>query len=342
MCLVALLGLFAMLLAACGGTGAASDAPAGDEQTGDELTDDGGTDAEEAAEHDDFPNQPITLLVGFGAGGANDLIARRIAPIMSDILGVPIQVENLPGGAGIVATDEMLNREPDGYTLVTHQFMSDLLEDLPFERDDLTVLGQNTDDPAAVAVPMDSPYENLEQFNEAAQSGDVTAAHPGITGLAGLATAYYELEQDVRFTHLTYDSGSDMHAALIGGHTDSAFRAGGWYDAHGNELRILGLMAEERVDEISDVPTIEEVTGERMVFTAARGIAVPSDVPENRIQILADAFAEASQSDEYQQGMLEELGFRPEFRSREEAAELQAEMEEIVRRLVEEELLTER
>lgn len=332
--MTALLAAGALVLTACGGAEGSdvsegSDPSSGEEAAGDETT-------------SDFPEQPITLLVGFGAGGANDLVARRIAPIMSEVLGQPIQVENMPGGAGVVATDEMLNRDHDGYTIVTHQFLSDQLEDLPFSEDDITVLGQMTDDPAVVGVPVDSPYESLEELNAAVEEGDVTAAHPGIRGLAGLATAYYELEQDLRFTHLTYDSGGDMNAAVLGGHTDSAFRAGGWYDSHPDELRILGSMSDEPVDDLEGVPTVEEATGVPMQFTAARGIAVPSDIPEDRMQILEDAFAEAAQSEEFQDGMLDELNFRPAYRSRVEAAELEDSMREIVGRLVDEGLLTDR
>ncbi|MFO7568774.1 MAG: tripartite tricarboxylate transporter substrate-binding protein, partial [Smithellaceae bacterium] len=65
----------------------------------------------------DFPDRPITLLVGFSAGGSLDLSARALARSAEKILGQPVVVENKPGGTGTLSLATMLARKPDGYTL---------------------------------------------------------------------------------------------------------------------------------------------------------------------------------------------------------------------------------
>ncbi|TMH46335.1 MAG: hypothetical protein E6H59_05030, partial [Betaproteobacteria bacterium] len=64
-----------------------------------------------------FPNKPIHIIVGFAAGGGNDIIVRVVAPKMSESLGQPIIVENKPGAQSIIAAEYVAKSAPDGYTL---------------------------------------------------------------------------------------------------------------------------------------------------------------------------------------------------------------------------------
>src|SRR5258708_3896814 len=64
-----------------------------------------------------FPNKPIRIVVGFAAGGGNDIIVRVVAPKMSEGLGQPIIVENKPGAQSIIAAEYVAKSAPDGYTL---------------------------------------------------------------------------------------------------------------------------------------------------------------------------------------------------------------------------------
>ena len=65
-----------------------------------------------------YPSKPIHLIVGFAAGGGNDIIARVFGQKLSESLGQPVIVENKPGGGAIVATDYVAKSAPDGYTLL--------------------------------------------------------------------------------------------------------------------------------------------------------------------------------------------------------------------------------
>ena len=67
---------------------------------------------------DEFPTRPIRILVGFGAGGSVDLVARLIADQLSMRLGQQVYVENRPGGGSVIATEALIQANPDGYTLM--------------------------------------------------------------------------------------------------------------------------------------------------------------------------------------------------------------------------------
>ena len=86
----------------------------------------------------DYPDGPITMLVGYGAGGQTDLVARATAKVMSEQLGVPINVVNKPGAGGAVAAHELQKAKPDGYTVLFHS--NTVVNSAPFimERVDFT------------------------------------------------------------------------------------------------------------------------------------------------------------------------------------------------------------
>ncbi|MGB6891943.1 MAG: tripartite tricarboxylate transporter substrate-binding protein, partial [Xanthobacteraceae bacterium] len=65
----------------------------------------------------EFPNRPIHLVVGFAAGGGNDIFARLVGAKLSEILGQPVIVENKPGAGGIIGNEVVAKANPDGYTL---------------------------------------------------------------------------------------------------------------------------------------------------------------------------------------------------------------------------------
>ena len=75
-----------------------------------------------AAAQSDYPRQPVKLLVGFAAGGGNDLFARLVAQKLSERLGQPVVVENKPGASSIIAFELAARALPDGHTLVVAPF----------------------------------------------------------------------------------------------------------------------------------------------------------------------------------------------------------------------------
>lgn len=311
--------------------------PEGEEEPEEEPEEEEEPMDEPEGEASDYPTDPITFLIGFGAGGGNDLIFRMMAEPMSENLGVNIGVENLPGGGGIVAMTELVGRDPDGYSLVSYQppspFISELRGELPFDRNELTMIGAVNQDPCAVAVPGDSEYETLEDLVAAAEEQELTIGHTGVTGMAGLCSLVFRRAAGIELVDVAYESGGEQTAAVLGGEVDMSIRAGGWYDESEEDIRILGIMADEEIDELPGVPTVESVLGEPASLGAIRGLAIQSATDQAIIDRLAEAFEEAANSDDIRDNLLDEVGFRWEYIPMDEVNQIEEDREEIVQEL---------
>ncbi len=258
-----------------------------------------------------FPEKPVTMLIGFGAGGGTDTVARKIAIEMEKALGQPVVPVNKPGGGGLVSWKELAAAEPDGYTIAiflplnaaiqkylkTSKAWVDPLKDIRF-------LGMVNADAWGVAVNAKAPYDDVDGFV------NWLKANPGAkVSDGGPATAYHwawEAFMDklgVELTTVTYKgatagglkavAGEEVVAAGAGApEADSMSRAG--------LVKMIGIAAEERNPAYPDVPTFKE-QGFDFVFGPVRGFAAPAGTPDEVVKVLADAIKAAYESDSYQE-----------------------------------------
>ena len=118
---------------------------------------------------DEYPSKPITMFIGYNAGGQTDLVGRAAAKVMSDQLGVPINVVNKPGAGGVVAVSELAKAAPDGYTIMFHSSSVVDTEPLMMKRveftpDDFDYAGMITAFQVGMATYKDAPYDDLDGF----------------------------------------------------------------------------------------------------------------------------------------------------------------------------------
>jgi putative tricarboxylic transport membrane protein len=203
------------------------------------------------AAQDSWPDQPITIVVPFDAGGSADRMARTLAGPMGEQLGQPVTVENRPGGSGGLGATWVAQQPADGNTLLLMQatpYLANaiLVGGAPVKWEDFSFLNAQWDDYAIVAVHQDSAYENF---------GDLVAAmrEPGevssgiIYGNGGhLQTILFmdalEIPRDnVRF--VTYDGGSPLRAALAGNQVDFEVLAARGAASIMDSLRVLAIVA---------------------------------------------------------------------------------------------------
>ncbi|MBZ8134813.1 tripartite tricarboxylate transporter substrate binding protein [Afifella sp. IM 167] len=175
----------------------------------------------------DWPTDPVQIIVSYSAGGGTDRQARLLAEPLQEILGVPVTVQNLPGGGGQVAAMAVLREPADAPVLLATNepdlTMGPLLNKAPFSRDDLKVIVVDVTDPRILLVTKDSPYKTFEDFVKAAKE------HPGdltISAAQGGAQEMFaqwlvkSLDLDVRI--VGYGGGSDAANAMLGGHVTAA------------------------------------------------------------------------------------------------------------------------
>ena len=257
---------------------------------------------EEQAASANYPEDDITVLVPFSAGGSTDLMARIIADPLGESLGVPIVVENRPGGGGAIAMNALAGADSDGYTIALTSLGPAMLTpnqgDVGYTDEEFTPISQTSFLPSMLFVSSESPYETLDELVAAAKEmpGEMTYSSTGAGGTGHVACELFQGELGVEglFNMVPFDSGTEATTAVLGGHIDfSLGDAGDTADhvADGN-LRVLAIASAERDPMFPDVPTFREL-GYDVVIGPWWGFAAPAGTPKEIIDILDDAVKNA-------------------------------------------------
>lgn len=254
----------------------------------------------------DYPERPITLLVGFPAGGNVDIAARQAQPFMEKYLGGSIAVVNRPGAGGALAYAEAANAEPDGYTLIMLSFPGNWTQLFGKEQhygvDSYDYIGLLTDEPFSVFVHADSRFKTLKDMVEASKAdpGSVTLAGAGAGSSPHLGTLAFQKAAGIKFTWVPMQGSANMRTAVLGQHVDGGVTTVSVSVPMQTEgqARVLGLMASDRWDEAPDVPTFAE-QGYPVEWSASRGVAGPSGLPEDVKAKLVDAVKKTFEDPEF-------------------------------------------
>ncbi|MFM2660936.1 tripartite tricarboxylate transporter substrate binding protein [Vibrio chagasii] len=254
----------------------------------------------------DYPSKNIRLVVPFGAGGGTDAVGRTLANSAKDVLGQNISIMNRTGGAGAVGMSFGAQQRADGYTLtvVTREIAS--LPQMGLMRhtaDDFRLIRLVNLDPAVVLVAADSPYNTINDLIKEAKD------NPGSVKFASTAAPNFylmslEKDQDIKLNAIPYNGASEAIPAVLGHHTDVTMVTPGEAIAQlrSGQLKALGVMSEERIQYIPDVPTLKE-QGIDVVTGTWRGIGAPKNTPDEVVEKLGKAFDEAMASEEFKSFM---------------------------------------
>lgn len=174
-------------------------------------------------------DKPISLIVGYSAGGSADLVARVVAPEMGKRLGRQVIIENVAGASGMLAVQRVLNAPADGNviymggtdTVVIPMVNSKVKHS--WERD-FVPLGRLTTVPMVIAVPASSRYSNLSDLIAAArkEGSHLTCATPGIGTMQHFYAALISKQARVSMVHVPYRGGAHIANDLIGQQVDAA------------------------------------------------------------------------------------------------------------------------
>jgi len=268
------------------------------------------TDSEKKTEEKtvNFPTKPITIIAPNSAGGATDLGARLLAPVLEKELGVPVNVVNKPGAGGWVGWTEYLGgNNTDGYNvifLMSPNLASGYLDPQGGRNvslDDFAPIGNQVIDYGAIAInPKETRFTNIQELLEYAKKNEVTGSISGMYGDDHIALEKVNKASGTKFTAVNFSSGADGVTAVMRGHVDVCFsNIGDLLRAHNNgELKIIAVMSPERSDFVPDVPTLKEA-GCNVENASARGIAAKAGTDPEIIKILADAMEKACKDPEH-------------------------------------------
>jgi tripartite-type tricarboxylate transporter receptor subunit TctC len=174
-------------------------------------------------------DKPVSVIVGYSAGGSADFVARTVSAEMARQLGRQIIVENVAGASGMLAAQKVANGPADGSTIYmggTDTVVIPIVNQrvkLDWEKDFLP-LGRMTTLPMIFAVNAKSPYSTLPELLAALHKGkaDFTYATPGIGTMQHLYGALINKNAKVSMVHVPYKGGAQITTDLMGGHVESA------------------------------------------------------------------------------------------------------------------------
>ena len=253
-----------------------------------------------------YPARPISLTVNFGGGGGTDTSARILSKAAEKHLGVPISVSNKPGGLGTTGVVDLMQKKPDGYSIgvatyaplaiIPHQMQ------LPYTPTDFDYILAYAQYRYGIFVNNSSPIKSLDDLVALAKTKELTYAASGYP--QPFAMQRISELKGVKFNHMPVKSGADLNVQLLGGHVDVACAIVGdvipLYKS--GEVRILAVLSDERMADVSDVPTAKE-QGYDVTLYSYMAIAAPKGMPADRLEALRTAFAEAHKDSEFQEVM---------------------------------------
>ena len=236
-----------------------------------------------------YPTKPVRILVGFGAGGGIDIVARIYAPRLTEALGQSFVVENRPGAGGTLATDLLAKAAPDGYTLlavsVTHSINATLYTKLPYDSvksfTPITPLALQAD---VIAVHPSLPVKSLRELIALAKSNpkDLSYAHAGNGTLMHVGFELFLSMAGIKMLAVPYNGSGPSTVATLGGQVPvlSTSLPPSLPHARAGKLRILAVTSAQRTPLAPDLPTVNEAAGfkdyEAIVWV---GLLAPAGTP---------------------------------------------------------------
>lgn len=260
-----------------------------------------------------YPAESLRIIVPFGAGGGTDAVARLMAAGLTERLGIPVNVENRPGAAGVVGSRSVAEAATDGS--VIGLLTSSLDSYKAMGRGDLTYanftpLALVNFDPAGVQVRADSPFQSLDQALAAITDApqDYVASASGIGGPWHIAWVNLlraaGLPADATIFIPSEGAGPSLNELLAGAVDfvpSSVAEAGALIES--GDVRPLAVMSGSRLEAFPDVPTVEEVTGYSVVSGVWRGFAGPLAMDPTAVQMLETEMQAVYDSADFQDQM---------------------------------------
>jgi len=266
------------------------------------------------------PEKTITLIVPQGAGGGTDIQARQLAEAIKATTGENIIVENVTGGSTGTGTNQVINAEPDGYTLLmygtyvicgTMTGYTDGCQGLDF------IAGLSLE-PFIVAVRTDAKWNTLGDLIKYAEAnpGKVTLGNAGATATTGVVAYGLNIACQNAFNVVSFKGGAELIPAVLGGHCDVGIFSQSEVKANSDRLRPLVFLGEGHsvLAEFASVPTLAEAGYGSLTVPGGcfRGICCAKGTPEDVKKWLADAVEKGFQTASFQK-WLKDNGLLPQF-----------------------------
>jgi tripartite-type tricarboxylate transporter receptor subunit TctC len=236
-----------------------------------------------------YPAKPIRLLVGFAAGGGQDILARLIGNWLSERLGQQVVIENRPGQAASIAAEAVVRSAPDGYTLYfvgpNNAINATLYDNLSFDIvKDFQHIAAMVTMPNVMSVHPGVPAKTVPEFiaHAKANPGKVNFASGGVGTSVHVSGELFKQMTGIQMQHVSYRGAGPANIDLLAGQVQVMFDNLNSQIGHirQGKLRALAVTTTSRSPELPDVPTVAE-TVPGYEASAFFGVSAPRNIPRD-------------------------------------------------------------
>jgi tripartite-type tricarboxylate transporter receptor subunit TctC len=254
----------------------------------------------------EWPDHPIHFIVGFGPGGANDLIARIAADGVGKQLKQTVIVENRPGAGAVIGTAYVAHATPDGYTFLVGAAStitnSLLLKDLPYKDSELTPVGMIAVAPSTIVVHPSVPASNMKEFIAwaKAQNGKATWSTAGNGSTPEFVAEMIKEAAGVSFNIVPFRSGGDSVNAVMANTVSATSEASIVVvpKIKAGLLKAIATTYQKRISSYPSIPTTAEEGYPGVQIGHWAGLYAPAGTPEAVIEKMNAALQAALKTDE--------------------------------------------
>ncbi|HZP78976.1 MAG TPA: tripartite tricarboxylate transporter substrate binding protein [Pseudolabrys sp.] len=219
------------------------------------------------AQSGNYPNRPIRVIVGFAAGGGNDIFARIVGQKLQDNIGQPVVVENKPGAQGRIAADYAAHQPPDGYTLLVGasgqmSMAAAIYPKLSYHPTKTFVpLAMIASFPLILVVQNATPAKSVQELVAYAKAHPDKANYASSSPAFTIATELLKLKTGMPGTAIPYKSSNESNVSVAGGNTLLTISDGppAIPLIKGGQTRALAVTADKRSPMLPDVPSMAEI-----------------------------------------------------------------------------------
>jgi tripartite-type tricarboxylate transporter receptor subunit TctC len=270
----------------------------------------------------EWPTEPITIVVAYPAGGGTDTTIRAMTDVLSEELGQSILVQNVAGAGGGVAATQVAQAEPDGYTVLatnsTSITLAPLVQKALYDMDSfehVAILGEFQN---AIFANAEKPWKTLDELIEAAKAEDRPMTYASQLAIDRMLMQYIGKQRDVEVVPVPVDGGSGAVQAVLAGDVDVAFSGGSWAPlVQQGDAHALFAGSHDRLKVAPDLPSMKDL-GFPFGVTSHISIHAPAGTPPEVVEKLSAAF-EAAVSTDMVQGVGEKRFMDMTFQGTEEA-----------------------
>jgi tripartite-type tricarboxylate transporter receptor subunit TctC len=245
-----------------------------------------------------FPEKPIKVLVGYAPGGSTDVVARLLAPKLSEKLGQPIIIENKPGGAGDFAAEMMLQTPADGYTLMmttvaVHAINPGLMKQKFDPINDFTPIAFVCSYPMIMIASPQTTFKSLAELKSFSTANPAFYSSSGVGSPGHLSGELLRNRTGTNLTHVPYKGGSPSTLAIMSGEAQLNFATlpAVVPQIRGGKVRAVALASKQRNPAVPDVPTMGEWGVSDFEVGTWSALIAPKGVPADVVQKINAAVA---------------------------------------------------